>query len=139
MKIQIVHSRNPDYECGMTVFVDGVRVPEAEVGVEDIDPGRGWQRSDWNDRLYEAIQDAEDGPSEYHEAVVEALRSESNSSHIVDDGSRDVSEMEEPTKCINADGDDDECYMYFDATSGDGYAGRCPHCADASEPPEDAD
>jgi hypothetical protein len=48
--------------------------------------------------------------------------------------------MEEPTKCDQRRRRRRRLLqVYYDATSGDGYAGRCPHCADASEPPEDAD
>jgi hypothetical protein len=137
MKIDIIHVRDPDSECGMTVFVDGKRVDN--VAVEDIDPGRGWQRADYNDRLYDAIVAFEADESEYNQAVVAELNGAADSQGIDDDGSPDVSKMEHPVKCENADGNDPDCQVYYDQAKGDGYAGKCPHCADVSEPAEHAD
>lgn len=49
--IEVLHVRDSDAGCEVQVFVDGVRV---EVTMEDVDPGRGHLRSEWNERLREA-------------------------------------------------------------------------------------
>lgn len=51
MKITVLHHRDPDAECDVTVYVDGVRVPAEDVSVDDIDPGRGYEREDYEENL----------------------------------------------------------------------------------------
>jgi hypothetical protein len=134
MKVQIIHGRDPDNECGMTVFVDGQRVADGDLGVVDLDPGRGWQRSEWNDRLYDAIENLVNDDSPYNQALVSELNSFADNKFIQGDTTVDVSKMDEPYKCENADGDNEDCETYYDEAKGDGYNGLCPSCSDASEP-----
>jgi hypothetical protein len=76
-RVQIVHSRHPDLECGHTVFVDDVRWT-AEI--EDIDPGRGWTRADWNERIH-----AWDGDeTNFGQAVQSELEQSSDNEYITD-------------------------------------------------------
>jgi hypothetical protein len=56
MKIQIIHSRDPDSECSITVYIDGVRRDDVEV--EDIDPGAGYEPEDYEPRRAETAQAA---------------------------------------------------------------------------------
>lgn len=135
MKVQIIHGRDPDNACDVTVFVDGERVTDFEI--EDLDPGRGWQRSEWNDRLYDAIENLEADDSAYNQTIVTELTSFADNSFIEEDVPVDVAKMDNPVRCENADGDDVDCAIYYDEAKGDGFAGKCPHCADASEPDED--
>lgn len=57
VKVQILHGRDPDSDCGITVFVNGQRVPDAEVYVEDVDPGRGYEDGVWEERIEESRSD----------------------------------------------------------------------------------
>lgn len=56
MKIQIIHSRDPDSECFHRVFVDDVEVP-TDFEIHDLDPGRGYTDESWQER----IDTADDG------------------------------------------------------------------------------
>jgi hypothetical protein len=80
MKIQIIHERDPDSECGLTVFLDGVRVQhfgataaDIELEIEDIDPGRGYTVEDYTERRKEARDLADATTTEYDIALAEAL------------------------------------------------------------------
>lgn len=79
MKIQILHVRHPDEGCHVRVFIEGQEVTVSDI--EDIDPGRGWLRSEWNDRLAE-FEVAEETP--FNSAVHEALLAAADSSYIDD-------------------------------------------------------
>lgn len=70
--VQIIHSRDPDYECGWDVFVDGVRYERVDWA--DFDPGRGYEASDFAERLEDARADVE-GPdaTEYDRAYLQRL------------------------------------------------------------------
>lgn len=74
IEIQIVHSRDPDSECAIEVFLGGKRVPYAQVTIEDIDPGRGYDEEYAAERREEAAKVA-DGPNatEFDIAVAEGL------------------------------------------------------------------
>lgn len=69
MKIQILHGRDPDSDCGITVFVDGKRVPDTDVFVEDVDPGRGYEDDYWAERIEESRSDT----TEYGQLVTQTL------------------------------------------------------------------
>lgn len=69
MKVQILHGRDPDSECELTVFVDGQRVPNTEVYVEDIDPGRGYEDGVWKER----IEDSRSDTTEFGQLVTRTL------------------------------------------------------------------
>jgi hypothetical protein len=46
LKIEILHMRDPDSACEHVVFVNGER--RDDIVVEDIDPGRGFDRESWD-------------------------------------------------------------------------------------------
>jgi hypothetical protein len=50
LKIEVLHVRDPDSECGLEVFVNGESVG---FDYEDVDPGRGYSREDWDERIEE--------------------------------------------------------------------------------------
>lgn len=80
MKIQVIHERDPDTECYLTVWVDGIR---SEIVEEDIDPGRGWEWEDWFERIKDAHTDAAGKPADSYEvAVFTALVSGAESQHV---------------------------------------------------------
>lgn len=74
-RVQIVHSRHPDMSCCVQVFLDGV---EVEADVEDIDPGAGATRMDWDER----IEDWEGVDTPFGRAVHQALLDSADSSLI---------------------------------------------------------
>ena len=49
MSIEVLHVRDADGGCTHAVYVDGVETNEVTVG--DVDPGRGWERADWQEHL----------------------------------------------------------------------------------------
>lgn len=57
-RVQLVHERDPDYECGIVVFLDGQRLM-GDVTIEDIDPGRGYDKKRIAERRQEAREAAE--------------------------------------------------------------------------------
>lgn len=59
-KIQLLHGRDPDSACDIQVYVEGKLVTSVEV--EDVDPGRGYRRADWDARVKEAVAEAEAAP-----------------------------------------------------------------------------
>lgn len=70
--IQVIHSRDPDSECGITVYINGVR--QHKVEVEDIDPGRGYNKEDYEERRADAYDAAvKSTATEYDRDVLEAL------------------------------------------------------------------
>lgn len=79
MKIQILHSRDPDSACDLLVYVDGVRATDVEL--EDIDPGRGYSKSDWQERI-----DAYNGDTtEFGQQAQSWLVEAADSQYIVED------------------------------------------------------
>ena len=52
-KVEILHERNPDMECSVRVWVDGVELKGFRY--DDIDPGAGHRASDWDESHQEAI------------------------------------------------------------------------------------
>jgi hypothetical protein len=72
MKIQIIHQRDPDSECSITVYIDGVRRDDVEV--EDVDPGAGYEPEDYEPRRTEAAQTASvPDATQYDRDLAEAL------------------------------------------------------------------
>lgn len=57
-RIDIIHVRDPDFECDHTVYLNGTRIGSDQVSIEDVDPGRGYQREDYEERLEEAQEAA---------------------------------------------------------------------------------
>jgi len=59
--VEVIHSRDPDYECHIGVFVDGFQSDFAEF---TVDPGAGDTRADWNEsRQLDLEQVSERGPA----------------------------------------------------------------------------
>ncbi|MEB3023061.1 MULTISPECIES: hypothetical protein [Mycolicibacter] len=53
--VEMFHDRNPDYECSMRLFVDGVETSFTEFS---IDPSAGYEWSDWIESRAEDIANA---------------------------------------------------------------------------------
>lgn len=81
MRVEILHVRDPDSECGVTVWLDGV---PADYIYQDIDPGRGYSRSEWDERIAAARADM-DTSEAFSAAVVEALEHTSDNKYIEED------------------------------------------------------
>lgn len=76
-RLNVLHTRDPDSECVVQVFIADTPVkPYIE---EDVDPGRGAEREDWDERLAEFATDH----TNFGRAVWEALDSASGSEHIL--------------------------------------------------------
>lgn len=68
-KVEVLHVRDPDEGCHIQVFVNGVKVQHTE---EDIDPGRGYTRADWNERIAKYAGDQTPFGQAAHSALVES-------------------------------------------------------------------
>lgn len=79
--IEVLHGRDPDYECGITVYVNGI---ETQCDVEDIDPGRGWTRSQWSQRIAEAHRPDSRTPA-FHDSVLRHLEQFASNRYITED------------------------------------------------------
>lgn len=55
-QIEVLHVREPDEGCNVRVWVDGA---ETSAYIEDIDPGRGWQASEWDENRDSTLGNAE--------------------------------------------------------------------------------
>lgn len=73
--IEVLHIRDPDYECYMRVWVDGKEVPPSAISIEDIDPGRGYDAETWEERIEEARVDT----SPFGQACLAALEANKDS------------------------------------------------------------
>lgn len=82
-KIEIIHGRDPDSACGLTVFVDGERIKDQDLIDIDIDPGRGWERSDWDEMIEDANTNEKYSPA-FREAAVRELEQFGDSKYIQD-------------------------------------------------------
>lgn len=80
--IEVLHTRDPDAACTVLVFVDG---KEVEVDMEDIDPGRGWTREDWNEHIEFARANVTRSPA-FHQLAIDELEAWSDNEFI--DGDR---------------------------------------------------
>lgn len=80
-KIEILHGRDPDSECALDVWIDGVRVVDfREI---DVDPGRGYTREDWDERIRELEERDDPTLSEpFREAALATLRTHADSEYI---------------------------------------------------------
>jgi len=92
MEIQILHIRDSDEGCDITVFIDGAQVKNPVAWVvgdidftcENIDAGRGWTTAEWNARIASMRAMVAIDPSDFNVAHLEALESYSNSPYITD-------------------------------------------------------
>lgn len=78
--VEIVHGRDPDEGCEHTVFVDGARV---DAYVEDIDPGRGYERESWDENI-EAIRTQEGLSEAFREHAIATREAYGDSKYITD-------------------------------------------------------
>lgn len=78
-KLEILHQRDPDSGCVHTVFVDGAQTQDYDL--EDIDPGAGYEGSDWDERLEATRQDEDRSPA-FRDAAVQALEESADSQYI---------------------------------------------------------
>lgn len=78
MKVQILHQRDPDSACTITVWVDGVELDWKGIEIEDIDPGAGYSREDWDHRT----KTAKRRRSAFGRALAEALTASGDSRYI---------------------------------------------------------
>lgn len=78
-KVQILHQRDPDSECYLTVWIDGKQV--AITDECDIDPGHGYDAADWweSTRVYATQRD------EFETAAYAAMIEASDSNYITGD------------------------------------------------------
>lgn len=100
--IQIIHQRDPDSGCDLTVYVDGVR--HSDVTVENIDPGRGYEWADWVENVLHARQQAAEHPGNQYYADCVTELEEAASSKYVDDKPED---WQRRLDTPEYDGDDD--------------------------------
>ena len=83
MKIEILHDRNPDADCELTVFVDGVEFNDFLVA--DVDPGKGYTLEDWRETT--EFHRTQPGLSDEFRREIVAVRDLAEESEfITDDG-----------------------------------------------------
>jgi hypothetical protein len=79
LKIEILHERDPDSDCDITVWVNGV---EITADVVDIDPGQGYSSEDWEESAAYAVHDDRDRSYAFKCAVSAAFDQASGSNYI---------------------------------------------------------
>jgi hypothetical protein len=83
LHVEVLHERDPDAECTTRVWAAGAPV---EVDLEDVDPGAGDERKDWDERIDRARGDVGAEVSKrsgaFREAVLEALTTAADSDYI---------------------------------------------------------
>lgn len=88
MKIEILHTRDPDASCEFTVWVDGRRIERDDesvtVHVEDVDPGYGYELSDWRESTNE-VRDHPAYTPEFRDAVVATRVAYEDSKYVEDE------------------------------------------------------
>jgi hypothetical protein len=77
-KIELIHYRDPDAECDHALFIDGVKV---EFAYTSMDPGAGWERSQWNEHVNQSLAELSPAAREFAEGWFESA---SESEHIDD-------------------------------------------------------
>lgn len=97
VRIEILHGRDPDSSCDFDVWVDGKRITwndkgDVDLTVEDIDPGAGYQLSDWRESSWLTAQS--DATPEFKALVLQARKDAESSSYIEDDLETDVLAIE---------------------------------------------
>jgi hypothetical protein len=80
VRVEILHTRDPDYSCEMTVWINGVRVDN--VTVEDVDPGRGYEQEDWDEYTTD-LATIEHYTPEFRDAVVATRNAYRDNQYIV--------------------------------------------------------
>lgn len=52
-QIDVIVYRDPDGDTELSVFLDGRRLSADDFTQHTIDPGAGWTRAEWNERIAE--------------------------------------------------------------------------------------
>lgn len=86
MRIEILHTRDPDSACDYDIFVDGSllnSVVDVTVDIVSVDPGRGYDGDDWqHSHAFElAVPERSDN---FKRAIDESFTAARESSHISD-------------------------------------------------------
>lgn len=81
-RIEILHDRDPDSGCGVVMYVNGVLT--SPTLYEDIDPGRGYHRSDW-DNYIQLATERTDISEAFREACLQHLNDAADSQYIRED------------------------------------------------------
>jgi hypothetical protein len=79
-RIEILHGRDPDSSCELTVFIDGV--PTNDWSEIDVDPGAGHDRESWQERIDDTRADEHLTPG-FREAAARELEGALDSPYIV--------------------------------------------------------
>ena len=62
--IEILHTRDPDGECAIEVWVYGKKLDLDSIRYVDVDPGRGYTRADWEEAKKNAASSGSPGFTE---------------------------------------------------------------------------
>lgn len=81
MTVEVLHYRDPDGGCDVRVFIDG---EEVATRIEDVDPGRGHVRWEWDAHTAELRIDDDLSPG-FVDAVL-AARDFARESEYVEEG-----------------------------------------------------
>lgn len=78
--VEVLHQRDPDGGCDLTVWVNGIET--TVVAYDDIDPGRGYHVADWDEHI-ENLR-SRPGLSDAFRSAAVAARLEARSSSCID-------------------------------------------------------
>ena len=85
VKIEILHTRDPDASCEFGIWVDGKRIewndPSIELHIESVDPGAGHQMSDWREGT-DWIRSHPEYTPEFRDAVVATREAYEDSEYV---------------------------------------------------------
>jgi hypothetical protein len=81
-KLEVLHVRDPDAYCDITIFTNGVE--SNNWTEESVDAGAGYTSTDWADRTAEVEADDTHSPA-FKAATLEARNSWEDSSYITHD------------------------------------------------------
>lgn len=82
--VEILHNRDSDGGCEHAVFVGGVRVENFHLTVIDVDPGRGYTKSDWLENIEWVRNNANLTPA-FRELAVANLEECTDNKYIEED------------------------------------------------------
>lgn len=84
MKIEILHQRDPDGECSLTVYVNGKALPDNQVYVADVDPGASGSASNMRESAIE-IETHQDRTPAFRQAAAQAYYDAAESKYAEED------------------------------------------------------
>lgn len=82
LHLEVLHLRDPDGPCAVQAFLAGERAQLDDY--EDVDPGRGYQRSEWNARISDNTKYI-NRTAAFRAAVGDALEANADSNYIEED------------------------------------------------------